>query len=54
MTLPALSNGLQKGEPGGKMKGWPANHSEDSFARVRLGQGPALPLAEPFLQAVVL
>lgn len=36
------------------MKGWPANHSEDSFARVRLGQDPALPLAEPFLQAVVL
>lgn len=41
-------------EPGGEMKGWPANHIEVSFARTRLGLGPALPLSEPFLQAVVL
>lgn len=44
MTLPTLRVGLQNAEPGGEMKGWPANHSEeDSFARVRLARGPALP-----------
>jgi hypothetical protein len=44
MTLPTLRLGLQNAEPGGEMKGWPANHSskEDSFARVRLARGPAL------------
>lgn len=34
------------GKSGGEMKGWPANHSGDSFARVRLGRGPALPLSQ--------
>lgn len=36
-----------KTEPGGEMKGWLANHSEDSFAKAKRGQqGPPLTPAE--------
>lgn len=39
--------GLQNSEPRGEMKGWLANHSENSFAKAKQGpQGPSLPPAE--------
>lgn len=42
--LPPPSLGLQNSEPGGEMKGWLANHSENSFAKAKQRlQGPSLP-----------
>lgn len=44
---PPPTLGLQNSEPGGEMKGWLANHSEDSFAKAKQGQqGPSLTPAE--------
>lgn len=45
--LPPPNLGLQNSEPGGEMKGWLANHSEDSFAKAKQGQrGSSLPPAQ--------
>ena len=39
------SLGLQNSEPSGEMKGWLANHSENSFAKAKQGpQAPSPPL----------
>ena len=38
------SLGLQNSEPSGEMKGWLANHSENSFAKAK--QGPQPPSLE--------